>query len=197
MAYRRYYWMKFTRTFHLSKWKWKLIFIFNPSGIYLLKISDRNTKAKREICLKLTIKMTFLVSFFSCVLLSLSSTFYLSPLSFIAFIYFLFLLLSLSLPVLNYIPLTLPFIFSHICVIISIFIIIIIITIIFLHASSPYSNAGIRQVSYSLILILISFSNTWCFAPIALIYLVITSHFLFNSSIWFFNFPDLLITIPR
>ena len=129
--------------------------------------------------------MTFLVSFFSCVLLSLSSTFYLSPLSFIAFIYFLFLLLSLSLPVLNYIPLTLPFIFSHIFVIISIFIIIIIIiiTIIFLHASSPYSNAGIRQVSYSLSLILISFSNTWCFAPIALIYLVITSHFLFNSSI--------------
>ena len=126
----------------------------------------------------------FLVSFFSCVLLSLSSTLYLSPLSFIAFIYFLFLLLSLSLPVLNYIPLTLPFIFSHICVIISIFIIIIIIiTIIFLHASSPYSNAGIRQVSYSLSLILISFSNTWCFAPIALIYLVITSHFLFNSSI--------------
>ena len=128
--------------------------------------------------------MAFLVSFFSCVLLSLSSTIYLSPLSFIPFIYFLFLLLSLSLPVLNYIPLTLPFIFSHICVIISIFIIIIIIiTIIFLHASSPYSNAGIRQVSYSLSVILISFSNTWCFAPIALIYLVITSHFLFNSSI--------------
>ena len=87
-----------------------------------------------------------------------------------------------------YSPYSSLYLFTHMCyiiIIITIIIIIItiIITIIFLHASSPYSNASIRQVSYSLSLILISSSNTWCFAPIALIYLVITSHFLFNSSI--------------
>ena len=68
---------------------------------------------------------------------------------------------------------------------------------IFPHASSPYSNASIRQVSCSLSLTLISSFPTWCFAPIALISLLITSHFLFNSSIWSFNFPNLLNTIPR
>ena len=129
---------------------------------------------------------TFLVFHF----LSFSSVFYcirLLPLSPSVSV-FVCLLLSFFACVKLYSPYSSLYLFTHMCyiiIIITIIIIIItiIITIIFLHASSPYSNAGIRQVSYSLSLILISSSNTWCFAPIALIYLVITSHFLFNSSI--------------
>ena len=129
---------------------------------------------------------TFLVFHF----LSFSSVFYcirLLPLSPTVSV-FVCLLLSFFACLKLYSPYSSLYLFTHMCyiiIIITIIIIIItiIITIIFLHASSPYSNAGIRQVSYSLSLILISSSNTWCFAPIALIYLVITSHFLFNSSI--------------
>ena len=129
---------------------------------------------------------TFLVFHF----LSFSSVFYcirLLPLSPSVSV-FVCLLLSFFACLKLYSPYSSLYLFTHMCyiiIIITIIIIIItiIITIIFLHASSPYSNAGIRQVSYSLSLILISSSNTWCFAPIALIYLVITSHFLFNSSI--------------
>ena len=129
---------------------------------------------------------TFLVFHF----LSFSSVFYcirLLPLSPSVSV-FVCLLLSFFACLKLYSPYSSLYLFTHMCyiiIIIAIIIIIItiIITIIFLHASSPYSNAGIRQVSYSLSLILISSSNTWCFAPIALIYLVITSHFLFNSSI--------------
>ena len=129
---------------------------------------------------------TFLVFHF----LSFSSVFYcirLLPLSPSVSV-FVCLLLSFFACLKLYSPYSSLYLFTHMCyiiIIITIIIIIItiIITIIFLHASSPYSNADIRQVSYSLSLILISSSNTWCFAPIALIYLVITSHFLFNSSI--------------
>ena len=129
---------------------------------------------------------TFLVFHF----LSFSSVFYcirLLPLSPTVSV-FVCLLLSFFACLKLYSPYSSLYLFTHMCyiiIIITIIIIIItiIITIIFLHASSPYSNADIRQVSYSLSLILISSSNTWCFAPIALIYLVITSHFLFNSSI--------------
>ena len=129
---------------------------------------------------------TFLVFHF----LSFSSVFYcirLLPLSPSVSV-FVCLPLSFFACVKLYSPYSSLYLFTHMCyiiIIITIIIIIItiIITIIFLHASSPYSNASIRQVSYSLSLILISSSNTWCFAPIALIYLVITSHFLFNSSI--------------
>ena len=129
---------------------------------------------------------TFLVFHF----LSFSSVFYcirLLPLSPSVSV-FVCLPLSFFACLKLYSPYSSLYLFTHMCyiiIIITIIIIIItiIITIIFLHASSPYSNAGIRQVSYSLSLILISSSNTWCFAPIALIYLVITSHFLFNSSI--------------
>ena len=131
---------------------------------------------------------TFLVFHF----LSFSSVFYcirLLPLSPSVSV-FVCLLLSFFACLKLYSPYSSLYLFTHMCyiiiiitIIIIIIIITIIITIIFLHASSPYSNAGIRQVSYSLSLILISSSNTWCFAPIALIYLVITSHFLFNSSI--------------
>ena len=129
---------------------------------------------------------TFLVFHF----LSFSSVFYcfrLLPLSPSVSV-FVCLLLSFFACLKLYFPYSSLYLFTHMCyiiIIIAIIIIIItiIITIIFLHASSPYSNADIRQVSYSLSLILISSSNTWCFAPIALIYLVITSHFLFNSSI--------------
>ena len=129
---------------------------------------------------------TFLVFHF----LSFSSVFYcirLLPLSPSVSV-FVCLLLSFFACLKLYSPYSSLYLFTHMCyiiIIITIIIIIItiIITIIFLHASSPYSNASIRQVSYSLSLILISSSNTWCFAPIALIYLVITSHFLFNSSI--------------
>ena len=129
---------------------------------------------------------TFLVFHF----LSFSSVFYcirLLPLSPSVSV-FVCLLLSFFACLKLYSPYSSLYLFTHMCyiiIIITIIIIIItiIITIIFLHASSPYSNAGIRQVSYSLSLILISSSNTWCFAPIALIYLVITSYFLFNSSI--------------
>ena len=52
---------------------------------------------------------------------------------------------------------------------------------IFPHASSPYRNAGIRQVSYSLSLTLTSSFPTWCFTPFSLISVLIASHFLFNS----------------
>ena len=129
---------------------------------------------------------TFLVFHF----LSFSSVFYcirLLPLSPSVSV-FVCLPLSFFACLKLYSPYSSLYLFTHMCyiiIIITIIIIIItiIITIIFLHASSPYSNADIRQVSYSLSLILISSSNTWCFAPIALIYLVITSHFLFNSSI--------------
>ena len=129
---------------------------------------------------------TFLVFHF----LSFSSVFYcirLLPLSPSVSV-FVCLPLSFFACLKLYSPYSSLYLFTHMCyiiIIITIIIIIItiIITIIFLHASSPYSNASIRQVSYSLSLILISSSNTWCFAPIALIYLVITSHFLFNSSI--------------
>ena len=32
------------------------ILAYNPAGIYLLKVNNRNTRARREICSKLTIK---------------------------------------------------------------------------------------------------------------------------------------------
>ena len=51
---------------------------------------------------------------------------------------------------------------------------------IFLHASSPYSNTRIIQVLYNLSLILFSSFPTWCFFHIALISLLIASHFLLN-----------------
>ena len=39
-------------------WKlWTWVFLIFPAGIYLLKVNDRNTRIKCEICSKLTIKI--------------------------------------------------------------------------------------------------------------------------------------------
>ena len=33
-----------------------VIFYFNPTGIYLLKVNNSNTRTRREMCLKITLK---------------------------------------------------------------------------------------------------------------------------------------------